>query len=199
MKLFRNISEHFDRIDLNSLKGNSFLFIENKLEFPSTDLTSIHSFSFQKSGEVWESAKTSPFTVVIIIMMVIVFLIYYKTSFQKNMPEDKTSLGKGNLKEVNRNIPDHLKVSNTPKEISGDKKLNIRQQEVLNLVLEGLSNKSIGEQLFISPNTVKYHLRNIYRYYGVSSRVELFAKLADLSENNTDPNQEQQFSDMSWG
>jgi DNA-binding NarL/FixJ family response regulator len=43
---------------------------------------------------------------------------------------------------------------------------------VLNAVARGLSNREIGEQLWISEQTVKFHLRNIYRKLGFSSRTE---------------------------
>jgi DNA-binding CsgD family transcriptional regulator len=42
---------------------------------------------------------------------------------------------------------------------------------------EGLSDKAIGERLFISPLTVKVHMRHIYEKYGVKKRAEFLAKV----------------------
>jgi DNA-binding NarL/FixJ family response regulator len=50
--------------------------------------------------------------------------------------------------------------------------LSEREFAVLAAVAEGLSNRQIGEQLWISEQTVKFHLRNIYRKLGLSSRTE---------------------------
>lgn len=50
--------------------------------------------------------------------------------------------------------------------------LSEREEEVLSLVAEGLSNKQIARQLHISSNTVKYHLQNIFSRLGVSNRTE---------------------------
>lgn len=47
-----------------------------------------------------------------------------------------------------------------------------RQQEVLELLLAGLSNKSICRQLQMSESTVKTHLAAIFRKLGVSRRAE---------------------------
>lgn len=55
--------------------------------------------------------------------------------------------------------------------------LTVREQEVLQLVLSGKSNREIAGTLFISENTVKTHIRNIFSKYDVSSRVELVSTL----------------------
>ena len=48
--------------------------------------------------------------------------------------------------------------------------LTDREREVLELLAEGLTNQQIGERLFISPNTVKRHLKAVFEKLGVSNR-----------------------------
>ncbi len=48
-----------------------------------------------------------------------------------------------------------------------------REKQIAMLVLEGLNNKEIAGQLFISPNTVKLELKNIFRKLNISSRALL--------------------------
>ncbi len=55
--------------------------------------------------------------------------------------------------------------------------LTIREQEVLQLILSGKSNKKIAEELLISESTVKTHARNIYSKYDVASRAELISTI----------------------
>lgn len=55
--------------------------------------------------------------------------------------------------------------------------LTVREQEVLQLILSGKSNREIAEALFISESTVKTHARNIFSKYDVSSRAELISTL----------------------
>jgi DNA-binding NarL/FixJ family response regulator len=51
--------------------------------------------------------------------------------------------------------------------------LTIREREVLECVAQGLSNKEIAVQLFISENTVKNHLKNIMHKLHADNRVQL--------------------------
>jgi DNA-binding NarL/FixJ family response regulator len=51
-------------------------------------------------------------------------------------------------------------------------RVTARELEVLQLVAQGLSNREIGNRLFISENTVKNHVRNILEKLQVNSRMD---------------------------
>lgn len=58
-----------------------------------------------------------------------------------------------------------------------DISLSGREREILLLLLQGLSTKDISSRLDISIHTVYSHLKTIFSKYGVTSRVELIAKV----------------------
>jgi LuxR family maltose regulon positive regulatory protein len=64
---------------------------------------------------------------------------------------------------------------------SGQHQISTRQSDVLRELCRGRSNKEIGRHLGLSENTVKFHLRHIYRKLNVKSRVAALSAARRLS------------------
>jgi len=58
------------------------------------------------------------------------------------------------------------------------------EQKILLLLEKGLSNHHISDQTGKSVNTVKYHLKNIYKKLGACNRVEAIRKFKALNNYN---------------
>jgi DNA-binding CsgD family transcriptional regulator len=67
--------------------------------------------------------------------------------------------------------------------------LTQRELEVLRLVASGRTNRELGRQLWVTTQTVKFHLSNIYRKLGVANRAEAaqWAQAHGLIEEAPDP------------
>ena len=67
--------------------------------------------------------------------------------------------------------------------------LTKRELEILRLVSEGSSNAHVARKLWVTEQTVKFHLSNIYRKLGVGNRTEAarWAQLTGLLENPNPP------------
>jgi DNA-binding CsgD family transcriptional regulator len=57
----------------------------------------------------------------------------------------------------------------------GHAELTPQEDAVTALVAQGLSNREVAAELYVSPKTVQYHLTRIYAKLGVRSRAELAA------------------------
>jgi LuxR family maltose regulon positive regulatory protein len=67
--------------------------------------------------------------------------------------------------------------------------LNERELEILRLLATGMSNCEIGEALFITEGTVKWHTNHIYSKLRVKNRGQAVAKARELQLilNSTSP------------
>ena len=84
--------------------------------------------------------------------------------------------GLGNLirEVVSRNIvcAAPRAASEAAQPLAANSDLTAREREILTFVADGLTNSTIGKQLWVTEQTVKFHLSNIYRKLGVSNRTE---------------------------
>lgn len=62
-----------------------------------------------------------------------------------------------------------------------------RELEVLKLIVEGYSNREIAQELNLSHNTIKTHVRSLLNKFGVNRRIQLVAIAMALDSRNTFP------------
>ena len=64
--------------------------------------------------------------------------------------------------------------------IKNGQALSIRELEVLNFVADGFRNKEIANKLFVSEVTIKKHLYNIFKKFGVNNRIHMVQKAKEI-------------------
>ena len=67
------------------------------------------------------------------------------------------------------------RVNEQPRPIVSSERLTAREREVVRHLVRGLTNRDIGEQMFIAENTVKNHVRAVLEKLGVRTRTEVAA------------------------
>ncbi|MFB9687677.1 response regulator transcription factor [Amycolatopsis plumensis] len=70
-------------------------------------------------------------------------------------------------------LPSGVRIANL--EHARRMKLTDREFEVLTLIAEGLSNREIGQQLYLTEDTVKTHIRRMFQKFGVGDRAHAVA------------------------
>ncbi len=76
-------------------------------------------------------------------------------------------------------LPDFRPIERAPQTPPGGD-LSAREMEVLVRLAEGATNREIAEVLFLSPNTIKSHVANIYRKLEVSRRPQAVTRAREL-------------------
>jgi RNA polymerase sigma factor (sigma-70 family) len=103
---------------------------------------------------------------------------YIVKPFNEKTLQASVEIAIGNhTSQVNKQLPKLL--SNKINSILLDP-FSEREFEVLQLVYEGITNKQIAKELFISENTVKTHLKNIYIKLDANTRYGVMVKLRSL-------------------
>ena len=63
--------------------------------------------------------------------------------------------------------------------------LTDQERTILDLIAEGLTNRQIGERMFLAEKTVKNYVSNVFAKLGMSRRTEAAAYAARLSERRS--------------
>ena len=61
-----------------------------------------------------------------------------------------------------------------------DVSLTTRENEVLSLLARGLNRDEIAAKLFVSPETVKMHIKNIYKKLKAKNKIDALIKMKML-------------------
>lgn len=115
----------------------------------------------------------------IVGVLVILFFLYRKNSDLKL--EQKNNELKQYTLQINK-LKDKVSNNNATSEQHFLEKysefdLSKREVEVLTLISKGYTNSEISEQLFVSQNTIKTHIKNIYLKLDVKNRIQALKKI----------------------
>lgn len=110
---------------------------------------------------------------------ILMSFIYYHDSI-KDLLIDAFKIQGNSKTNIPKKLTDKLKLAIEKREkrkiINLESGLSTRELDTLKLIAEDLSNQEIADKLFISLNTVKTHLKNIFIKLDVNNRSSALAK-----------------------
>lgn len=143
----------------------------------SGKLSMLEKELLQQRSEIEKAtAKKTRFFLIAISLVSIAFAIVLFLLFKSNREkriyiEKENDYMRSMLEKYAKSNPDDM---HEREHLASTKNLlTKRHVEIIALVKEGKSNKEIGALLFISENTVKYHLKKIYEILEIESRSDL--------------------------
>lgn len=75
--------------------------------------------------------------------------------------------------EIARKVIEHFSKKSSKSEINENQILNSRENDVVHLILEGNSYKMTADELGLSINTVRSHIKSVYKKLNINSNIEL--------------------------
>ena len=183
----KNYLNALNYFKLSNAYGDSI--VNEKTQQYLVDLTILYDIerkrneieSLQKDNETKKQkliARNRLIVSLILAVLVIIVIAYVfrqkglqkldvmESELQKYLLQIKDSKNKNN--EIQERDIKKLAVKNN---------LSEREADVLYFVNEGMSNADIAEKIFVSTNTIKYHIKNIYLKLDVKNRVEALNKI----------------------
>jgi DNA-binding CsgD family transcriptional regulator len=106
---------------------------------------------------------------ILLILILVLFKLFKVNKQKRALVESENDRIRAKLEKLSWELDqiDHSKVDLKKYDLSE------RQLEIIELIKQGKTNKEIGSALFISENTVKYHLKIIYNVLGIDNRISL--------------------------
>ncbi|WP_284653682.1 LuxR C-terminal-related transcriptional regulator [Flavobacterium terrisoli] len=145
---------------------------ETQKSYSDESKNNINTASFIESPKTENQRQVIALLTLTVIMLCLFSVLLWK---QNKALVYESSMIKSKLDE-------YLKITNTNEDLKQIQEehrqqslaLNERQQKIVDLMAFGYSNKQIADKLFISENTVKYHIKNIYHVLHVKDRKTLW-------------------------
>ncbi|PCE66287.1 LuxR C-terminal-related transcriptional regulator [Sediminicola luteus] len=179
----RNLAVLFKDSILNEASQKSIISSQVAFEAQAKDDTIKQLAKEKEANRIRADVNLQTIVVLSIAALLIIiggFIVFWL--YRKNVDlrfQQKNQALKNYLQEL-----DALRLGQTEAPIDFKEKvmgfeLSNREVEVLELITKGYSNNEIAEALFVSQNTVKTHIKNIYLKLDVKNRVQALKKVGN--------------------
>ena len=125
-------------------------------------------YELQKKYDKYIRYALIAFSSILTILIFVLIKLFQSNKKNQKLIENENNMMRSQLE----NFLNKDTIAASENTICDEEKVTLtdRQKEIIELVKQGKTNKEIGAELYISENTVKYHLKIIYNILGIASR-----------------------------
>lgn len=163
-KEYKRIVDNINYDDISSFNLTSIRLteLEKKIQYNNQEIS--------RQKDLKKTVMLIVISIVAIIVLVTLIITYQKSkSKRKSIEFENTKM----RKVLEQMLQTGTQESYNEKIEFESSNLTDRQKQVIELVKLGKTNKEIANELFISENTVKYHLKIIYNILKIENRTQL--------------------------
>lgn len=179
VNISKDISKLQDSI-LNIDKQKAIVEIETKYQVKDKD-RKIRVLELEKQLKEKRIRNQVVVIISLVFILLLIIVLVNKIFKQKQLNEKQLRLELQNYILQVENLEDEVKTKGDCKERNEEFinrfDLSDREKDVLKLISSGHKNKEIAEKLFVSENTIKTHIKNIYLKLDVKTRVEALKRV----------------------
>ncbi len=185
-KNFQNVKDSLQKQD----KQTAILILDQEYQTSKKQqqIELLEAKNMLSSLELARKKRDNIALIVILIFLLLTSCYVYYSIRKKNQLRNRLLTSEINelrlqIMAVMEGTAKGVKIESDALNASIQEPLSEREFEILNYALTDLSNTEIAEKAFVSVNTVKFHLKNVYGKLGVSSRKEALKYAIGTSSN----------------
>jgi len=174
---YYNLSDSIKSIDVVENIANLEIKYETNKKQQKIELLNIENIKKERKLK-----SRNLFLLSLILLVLIVISVGYSFR-QKNIQKIKkmecdiqTYISQLKDIECNKSV----KENTTPQQFIKRFDITDREAEILQYICKGFTNSDIAEKIFVSTNTIKFHIKNIYIKLDVKNRVEVINKISPV-------------------
>lgn len=122
-------------------------------------------------------------TILLILSLATIIIIVMRARYKTRLLQAEINELRARIRGILEFKPEDVGIVKEQINESLQETLSDREFEILNLALSNKNNNQIADEIHVSVNTVKYHLKNIYSKLGVSNRKEALKYAVQISSN----------------
>ncbi len=176
MQIYNNLNDSI----LNIEKQKAIANMESKYQLKEKNKT-IEVLQLEEELNRKQIRNQLMFISLLIVVFVLIFVIFYYNSLKNRLNQKQLRLELQNyllrIDEMKLQIEEKGDCSKFSEEKIKEFDISEREAEVLKLISRGYKNSEIAEKLFVSQNTIKTHIKNIYVKLDVKNRVEALKRV----------------------